>query len=67
MHISPIPPDQRLLVSVEEAAQLASVSASTMYRYIQAGEIRSIKRGRVRRVIVASLREWIGQNTAEAE
>lgn len=60
-----IPLADRLLVTVEEAAQLASVGFSTMRKYIHNGEIQTIKRGAVRRVVVASLKEWIAAHTQE--
>lgn len=53
-----------LLVRVEEAARLLSLSRSTLYEMMDAGELPSVRRGTARRIPVAALREWIARQTA---
>lgn len=55
-----------LLVRVEEAARLLSLSRSTIYEMMDTGELTSIRRGTARRIPVAALREWIARQTAPA-
>ena len=49
----------QILLTVEEAARLYSVSRSTLYVLIQRGEIQSIKIGASRRIPVAALDEFV--------
>jgi len=58
---SPIEP---LLVRVEEAARMLSLSRSTIYEMLDAGELVSVRRGSARRVPVAALREWVARQAA---
>ena len=55
---SPIEP---LLVRVEEAARMLSLSRSTVYEMLDAGELPSVRRGTARRIPVAALRAWVAQ------
>lgn len=55
------PAVEPLLVRVEEAARLLSLSRSTIYEMMDAGELPSIRRGTARRIPVAALREWVDQ------
>ena len=48
-----------LLVRVEEAARLLSLSRSTIYEMMDSGELPSIRRGAARRIPLAALREWV--------
>lgn len=50
-----------LLVRVEEAARILSLSRSTIYEMMDAGELPSVRRGTARRIPVAALREWVEQ------
>jgi excisionase family DNA binding protein len=52
-----------LLVRVEEAARILSLSRSTIYEMMDAGELPSVRRGMARRIPVAALREWVSQQT----
>lgn len=52
-----------LLVRVEEAARILSLSRSTIYEMLDAGELPSVRRGAARRIPVAALREWVTQQT----
>ncbi len=51
----------QILLTVEEAARLYSVSHSTLYVLIQRGELQSIKIGASRRVPVAALDEFVAR------
>ena len=50
-----------LLVTPIEAARLLSVERTTIYRMLDASEIQAILIGRSRRVVVASLLEYIAR------
>ncbi|OLF15872.1 helix-turn-helix domain-containing protein [Actinophytocola xanthii] len=45
----------RLLITVEAAAELLSISRTRMYALIKSGEVMSVRVGRLRRVPVAAL------------
>jgi excisionase family DNA binding protein len=53
----------RLLVRVEEAARLCSISRSRMYELVAAGEVPSLTIGRSRRIPLDELRSWIEEQT----
>jgi len=50
-----------LLVRVEEAARILSLSRSTIYEMMDSGELPSVRRGAARRIPVAALREWVAR------
>ena len=52
-----------LLVRVEEAARILSLSRSTIYEMLDAGELPSVRRGTARRIPVAALHAWVAQQT----
>lgn len=52
-----------LLVRVEEAARILSLSRSTIYEMMDAGELPSVRRGAARRIPVAALRDWVARQT----
>lgn len=52
-------PEIKLLVTVDEAAEMLSVGRSLAWELVRRNEVRSVKVGRTRRVVVASLREYI--------
>lgn len=53
-----IPP---LLFTIDEAARLLGLSPPTLYRVIRAGDIRSVKVGRCRRISAWALREYAAE------
>jgi excisionase family DNA binding protein len=53
-----------LLVRVEEAARLLSLSRSTIYEMLDRGELPSVRCGAARRIPLASLRAWVERQTA---
>ena len=55
----------RVLLSVEEAAEQLSVSRTRVYALIKAGEITSIRVGRLRRVPADALLQFIARLLAE--
>ena len=57
----PTPMVEPLLVRVEEAARILSLSRSTVYEMLDTGELPSVRRGAARRIPVAALREWVAQ------
>ena len=54
-----------LAVSPQEAARLLSIDVSTFYRrvypYVLSGQIQSLRIGRARRILTASLLGWVEQ------
>ncbi|WP_216361427.1 helix-turn-helix domain-containing protein [Candidatus Chloroploca asiatica] len=56
-------PLEPLLVRVEEAARILSLSRSTIYEMMDAGELPSVRRGTARRIPVAALRAWVARQT----
>jgi excisionase family DNA binding protein len=59
-------PGAKVLVSVDEAAELLSVGRTVVYRLVARNEVRSIKVGRTRRIVVASLHEYVGRLLEQA-
>ena len=57
------PAIEPLLVRVEEAVRILSLSRSTIYEMMDVGELPSVRRGAARRIPVAALREWVAQQT----
>lgn len=51
----------KVLVSVDEAAAMLSIGRTFVYALIMRNEIRSIKVGRTRRVLVSSLFDYVSQ------
>ena len=56
--------DERLLLSVDEAARRLSIGRSLLYELLAAGEIRSIHVGRLRRVPIAALTDYINRQAS---
>jgi excisionase family DNA binding protein len=52
-----------LLVRVEEAARILSLSRSLIYRMMDSGELPSIKRGTARRIPLAAIRAWVAKHS----
>jgi len=52
-------PDERRVFSVIEAAAVLGISRSKVYEFVAAGEIRSIRIGRLRKIPVAAIDEFI--------
>jgi excisionase family DNA binding protein len=52
---------EKKLLKVEEAAEVLSISVRRMYQLIEKDQIRSVKLGRVRRVPVAAVNEFVEQ------
>jgi len=50
---------EQLLVRVETAARMCSISRSRVFELIASGEIPSVSIGRSRRIPVEALRTWI--------
>lgn len=51
--------DERLLVTVKEAAERLSIGRDLLYVLLNEGAIKSVKIGGARRVVVESLRAYI--------
>lgn len=57
--VSRLPFDPHLLISVEEAATRLSIGRTRAYALVRQGELKSVKIGQSRRVLVTSLEEYI--------
>jgi excisionase family DNA binding protein len=55
--------DDRLLLSVDEAAQRLSIGRSLLYELLAAGEIHSVQVGRLRRVPASALSDFINRRS----
>lgn len=55
-----------LLLRVEEAARMLSLSRTTVYLLLESGQLPSIKCGTARRIPRAALDEWIAQQLQES-
>ena len=56
---SPNSPVEPIAVSPAEAARLAGIGRTTIYAAITSGELSSLKLGKRRLIVVASLRAWL--------
>jgi excisionase family DNA binding protein len=54
-----------LLVTVEQAAEVLSLSRSSTYELVLSGELPSIKIRKSRRIAVTALRAYVAQKCAE--
>jgi excisionase family DNA binding protein len=61
---TPAPHVEPLLVRVEEAARILSLSRSTIYEMMDRGELQSVRCGAARRIPLAALRAWVEQQVA---
>ena len=52
-------PAARLLLTVEEAAEMLNIGRTLAYALVSAGELPSVTLGRLRRIPAASLRTWV--------
>lgn len=59
------PAIEPLLVRVEEAARLLSLSRSTIYEMLDSGELPSVRRGAAQRIPIAALHAWIARQTSD--
>jgi excisionase family DNA binding protein len=57
---------ERLLLRVEEAAELVSLSRAKFAKLIADGTVPSLKIGRCRRIHVDALRTWLAEQRREA-
>jgi len=58
-HSQPAPGFLPLLVTVNQAAELLGIGRTTIYALIEAGELRSVKRGSSRRIPVKAIHHYI--------
>ena len=59
------PSAQRLLLSVEEAAELLGVSRTTVYDLLRTRALASVRIGRCRRIPLHALKEYIDHLPAQ--
>ncbi len=55
----------KLLVSVEEAAQMLSIGRSLVYKLVLSQQVKSVKIGRTRRIPVFALETFIAQQVGQ--
>lgn len=63
---SPVVPDVRLLLRIEEAAERLAIGRSLMYRLVLSGEVQSVPVGRLRRIPCEALTEYVDRLKQEA-
>jgi excisionase family DNA binding protein len=63
----PTTPIEPLLVRVEDAARILSLSRSTIYQMLDSGELPSVRRGAARRIPVAAIHAWIARQLQRSE
>jgi excisionase family DNA binding protein len=61
-----VTPDKKVLVTVEEAAAMLSLGRTLAWALVRKNELRSIKVGNTRRVVVSSLHEYVGRQLEQA-
>ena len=61
-----ITPDRKVLVTPEEAAAMLSLGRTLTWALVRKNEVRSVKVGNTRRVVVSSLHEYVGRQLAHA-
>lgn len=57
---------QILAVSPNEAARLCSIGRTTLYAALSSGELRSVKIGTRRLIMLEALRDWLKRNETPA-
>jgi len=57
--------DRRLVLTVEEAAQLLGIGRTLAWRLVQEGELPSVRLGRCVRVPRRELEAWVQEQTEE--
>lgn len=58
--------EDRIAISVEEAAHMVGLSRAAFYPLVMAGDVPSVKVGSRRLVPVEALREWMDRQLAAA-
>lgn len=61
MQVPSVSPDSKLLLSVDEAAAVMSLGRSSVYDLVMRREIASIKVGRMRRIPLAALENFVAR------
>jgi excisionase family DNA binding protein len=59
--------DDKLLLTVSEAAARLGIGRSHTYTFVQRGELPSVKLGRARRVPVEALQEFVARMRERSE
>ena len=58
--------EKRILLAPEDAAQLMSVGRTYVYQMMAAGELRSLKMGRLRRIPLSEVERFVSARLGEA-
>lgn len=59
-------PEGKILLTVEEATTRMSVGRTKLFALIKDGQIRSVKIGKSRRIVAASIHEFVEARLADA-
>lgn len=65
-HRRPVEGDRPLVVSPSRACQLLDVGQAQLYQLLKAGELKSYKSGKSRKISVASIDAFVERKLAEA-
>ena len=60
------PRDEPIVVSPRRAQQLLDVGHSRLYELLSQGELQSYKDGKSRKIVVASIKEYVARKLAAA-
>lgn len=63
---SPSSPVERLLLSVEQAAEVLSIKRTKMYELVGAGKVESVMIGKLRRIPTSALADYVTRLRAAA-
>jgi hypothetical protein len=66
IHRSGLGDDERLVVSPRRAAAMLDCGITRLYELISSGELQSFKDGAARKIVVASIRDYIARKIAQA-
>ena len=61
------PPVPKLLLKPEEGMEVLGVGKTTFFSLLKTGEIKSVRIGRARRVVAASLHDYVEARLADAQ
>ena len=56
--------ESKILLSPDETCEVIGVKRSTLFKMLETGDIPSIKIGRLRRIPVEGIRQWVQRQVA---
>lgn len=62
-----VPSDEALIISPRRAQAMLDVGHSRLYELLAAGELKSFKDGKSRKILVASIRDYVARRLAASQ